>query len=149
MLEQWIGKQSVPVKNTIERGAVKKFAVAIGDRNPLYIDELYAKTSRYQGLIAPPTFVQTLEYGKIEGMPVPRKGVVHGEQKYMFTRPLQVGEDIWCYAKLADVYEKKGSNGLLTFVVTDRIGEDRRGERIYTATTVTVWSESVRKELGV
>ena len=39
MLKDTIGKRSEKVKNTIERGAVKKFAEAIGDFSPIYFDE--------------------------------------------------------------------------------------------------------------
>ena len=34
-----IGKRSDYVKNVIERGAVKKFAEAIGNLHPIFIDE--------------------------------------------------------------------------------------------------------------
>ena len=40
---KWVGKESVPVKNEVEKGAIRKFAEAIGDPNPLYHDEAYAK----------------------------------------------------------------------------------------------------------
>ena len=149
MLKQWIGKQSIPVTNVIERGAVKKFAEATGDLNPLYIDEGFAQKSRYQGLIAPPTFEKALEYGQIEGLPYPKKGAIFGEQTYFFNRPLKVGESISCYIKLEDVYEKESSKGTLTFLVLDRVGEDLQGERIYTARSIIVLTETVRKELGV
>lgn len=147
MFEKWIGKQSVPVKNDVERGAVKKFAEAIGDPHPLYVDEDYAKNTIYGGLIAPPTFPQTFDYGKIEGLPLPQKGLIHGEQSYTYNRPLKVGEEVWCYTKLENVYEKTGGSGTLMFLVFDRIGEDREGQRIYTARSVAIMTEAVRKEL--
>jgi len=34
---------------------IQNFARAIGDMNPLYFDEDYAKKSAYEGLIAPPS----------------------------------------------------------------------------------------------
>jgi acyl dehydratase len=145
MLKEWIGKQSNPIKNTIEAGAVKKFALAIGDDNPLYTDAQAANESRYGGLIAPPTYPFTLDYGKIEGLPLPSKGLIHGEQIFSYDRPLQIGEDIFCFTMLADVYDKEGSNGTMTFVVTDRVGEDVRGERVFTARSITVIMGAVRK----
>ena len=35
--------------------AVRKYCHAVGDLNPLYLDEDYAKKSPYRGLIAPPS----------------------------------------------------------------------------------------------
>ncbi|MBA4116191.1 MAG: MaoC family dehydratase N-terminal domain-containing protein, partial [Rubrobacter sp.] len=64
-LEQFIGQRSEPVMNVVEKGAVRKFAEAIGDLNPLYMDEEVAKASRYGRLIAPPTFPRTFDYGEI------------------------------------------------------------------------------------
>ena len=56
MFKDQIGKQSNKVKNTVERGAVKKFAEAIGDLHPIYFDEETGRNSRYKDNIAPPTF---------------------------------------------------------------------------------------------
>lgn len=147
MLKEQIGKQSIPVKNTIERGAVKKFAEALGDPHPLYIDEAYAASTRYEGLIAPPTFERVLDYGVIEGLPLPKKGIIHGEQKYQFSRPLKVGEVVWCSTKLVDVYEKTGGNGTMTFYVMEKSGVDPQGERIFAAVSVNIITEAVRKEM--
>lgn len=148
MLKQWIGKQSVPTKNIIEYGAVQKFADAIGDMNLLYFDEEYAENSPYKGLIAPPTFEKTLNYKSIEGLPLPNKGLIYGEQKYIYKRPLKAGEQVWCYVKLADVYEKQGSGGTLKFLVMEKVGEDGQGERIYTAKSVLIITETVLKTCG-
>ncbi|MBA3474210.1 MAG: MaoC family dehydratase N-terminal domain-containing protein, partial [Rubrobacter sp.] len=49
-VERFIGYRSEPVTNVVEKGAVKKFAEAIGDPNPLYVDEEAAKASRYGAL---------------------------------------------------------------------------------------------------
>ena len=145
MLKDWIGKQSPAIKNRVEQGAVEKFALAIGDKNPLYLDEEFAKTTRYEGLIAPPTFPVTFDYGKIDGIPLPSKGLIHGEQIFSYDRPLKVGEVINCYTKLADVYDKSGGNGVMTFVVMERIGEDVTGNRVYSAKSIVVITEAVRK----
>jgi hypothetical protein len=46
-----------PYLTEVTRDAVRHWAWAIGDRNPLYLDEAYAKASRHEGLIAPPTML--------------------------------------------------------------------------------------------
>ena len=58
MREQAIGTESEPVTVDVEKGAILKFAQAIGDENPLWNDEAAARRTRYGGLIAPPTFLR-------------------------------------------------------------------------------------------
>ena len=51
-----IGNADPPRVFEVEKGAIKKYADAVGDRNPLYWDEEYARKSRYGSIIAPPGF---------------------------------------------------------------------------------------------
>jgi len=46
-------------KFPIEAGHIMMFARAIGDKNPIYSDDEYAKSTEPGGIIAPPTFVQS------------------------------------------------------------------------------------------
>ncbi|MGI6125983.1 MAG: MaoC family dehydratase N-terminal domain-containing protein [Planifilum sp.] len=146
MWQSLVGSRSRPVINWVERGAVRKFAEAIGDLNPLYLDEEVAKKSRYRRLIAPPTFPQTFDYGTIEGLRLPESGLIHGEQRFDYVRPLFVGEEIHCYRVFQDMYEKKGSRGRLTFLVFSRVGEDRKGETLFKTRDVIIVTETVLKE---
>ncbi len=52
-LAELIGSQSDPVILEVERGAIRKYAQAVGDPNPLYSDVEYAKKSKYGELICP------------------------------------------------------------------------------------------------
>lgn len=152
VIERWrslVGARSEPVANLIERGAVRKFAEAIGDPNPLYVDEGIAKKSRYGGLVAPPTFPRTLEYGQIEGMGWPDAGMIHGEHQVSYaSRPLLVGEELYCYTKFENYYEKESRGGLLGFIVMERFGEGPGGERRFTMRDVAIVTPALRKALG-
>ena len=55
-----IGMQSEARLVEVERGAIRRFAEAIGDPNPLYNDEAAARKTRFGGMIAPPTFCRSL-----------------------------------------------------------------------------------------
>ena len=46
-------------KFPVEKSHVMMFARSIGDSNKIYFDEDYAKESECEGIIAPPTFVQS------------------------------------------------------------------------------------------
>lgn len=149
MFSELIGKRSNKVRNTVERGAVKKFAEAIGDLHPIYVDEEYGKNSRYQGNIAPPTFPRVFDYGTIDGLKLPAAGLIHGEQSFSYERPLLVGEDVYCYSELTNFYEKEGSAGKMTFLVIKNIGEDEHGQLIFSSSSVLIITEAVRKGMKV
>lgn len=139
-----VGSRSEPVRNLVERGAVRRFAEAIADPNPLYVDEKVAEQSRYGALLAPPTFPRTFDYGRIEGLELPSAGLIHGEFRISYERPLLVGEELLCRMELKDSYDKQGRRGLLGFLVFERTGESVDGERVFTTNDVVVVTEALR-----
>ena len=147
--ERFVGLRSDPVVNVVEKGAVRKFAEAIGDPNPLYVDEAAAEASRYGGLIAPPTFPRTFEYGEVEGLGPPGQGYLHGEHRIRYERPLFVGEELTCYAEVKDYYEKEGRGGTLGFLISERVGESLAGERIFTMLDTAILTPPMRESLGL
>ncbi|WP_054636087.1 MaoC family dehydratase N-terminal domain-containing protein [Thalassobacillus sp. C254] len=149
MYKSVIGKKSSKVKNTVERGMVKRFAEAIGDPHPIYIDEETGAKSRYQCNIAPPTFPRAFDYGEISGLDLPKKGLIHGEQNYHYERPLCIGEELYCYFEVNNYYEKDGKNGLMGFLVIKRYGEDPNGTLIFTEEMTAIITETVRKAMKV
>lgn len=149
MFRQVIGEESKKVKNVVEKGIVKRFAESIGDLHPIYVDEEVGRQSRYGRNIAPPTFPRVFDYGEIEGLHLPNKGLIHGEQIYHYERPLLVGEELYCYTQVKDYYEKEGKNGLMGFLVTKRYGEDLQGNVIFTEEATIIITEKVRKAMEV
>ncbi len=147
MWQDLIGARSRPAINWIERGAVRRFAEAIGDSNPLYLDEEAAKRTRHGGLIAPPTFAITLDYGQIDGLRLPSEGLLHGEQRISAARPLRVGEMIMGQDVFENCYEKQGGRGLLTFLVFSQTGTDERGDVALTMRKLLIVTETVRRGL--
>lgn len=133
---QHIGATSAPHDYEVEKGAIRRFAEAIGDDNPLSTDEAFAKQQGYAGLVAPPTFPATFR------VPLPVtfeiSHVLHGEQEYSYTRPIVAGETIRCVAKIVDIYEKQGSFGAMTFLVTEISGEDMDGKPVFTGKSVSI-----------
>lgn len=143
MFEDKLGARSTPVRNTVERGAVRRFADAVGDPSPLYRDEDAAARSRWGRLLAPPTFPRTFDFGRIDGVELPPAGVIHGEQTYHYRRPLLVGEELLCHTELVDSYAKPGGNGLLTFVVFRRVAVDAEGREVMSSDEVYILTEAV------
>ena len=70
--ERFVGLRSELVRNLVERSTVRRFAETIADPSPLYVDEGAAARSRYGRIVAPPTFLRTFNYLRIEGLELPR-----------------------------------------------------------------------------
>jgi len=135
-----VGRKSKPARHLIERGAIRRFAEAIGDSNPLWVDEEYARKTRHGGIVAPPTFPFTLPAGSNvrEGLPIDLKKILHGEIEFEYRRPLRAGEVITCSAEIVDFYLKEGKSGVMSFLVTETRGVDERGEWVYKFRSTTV-----------
>jgi acyl dehydratase len=139
LFKPFIGIESNPVKNEVEKGAIRKFAEAIGDPNPLYRDEEYAKTTRFGRIIAPPTFCRTFDYGEIPGLNFKREGLIHGEQHFEYLKPIGAGDVLFCSTKLADAYEKEGKLGRMTFLVFEQKGVNEQGETVFIARSNVIY----------
>jgi acyl dehydratase len=74
------------------RLAILRFAEGIGDDNPLWTDAEYAGTSRFGGLIAPPSFI----FACLGSVQVGWRGLggFHAETRMQFHRPINVGDKI-------------------------------------------------------
>jgi acyl dehydratase len=131
-----IGVTSAPMDFEVEKGAIRRFVEALGDDNPLFVNEEYAKSCGFANVIAPPTFPTTFR------VPLPVKfeisRVLHGEQEYTYTRPIVAGETLRCVSTIVDVYEKQGSLGAMTFLVTEISGSDPQGQPVFTGRGVAI-----------
>jgi len=139
-----LGKEFPPFAVTLERGKVKEFARAIGDLNPLYLDDRVGAASEWGDLIAPPTFAITFRDEGADTNALLRElgtdisRVLHGEQEFEIHRPLQPGQTYLCRAKVVDIYEKTGKSGPMAFVVRETAITDRDNEVVATMRAVTV-----------
>lgn len=148
LYEEFVGLSSEPVENTVEKGAVRKFAEAIADPNPLYVDEASARQGHYGRLFAPPTFPRTFDYRYVPGLQLPDAGLIHGEFHISYECPLSVGDEVFCRVTLKGFYDKQSRSGLLGFLFFERVGETPQGERVFTMNDTVVVTEAVRKGLG-
>ena len=124
MRQQAIGHESAPVTHDIEKGAIIKFAQAIGDPNPLFNDEVQARKSRYGGLIAPPTFLRSMVSAR-PALPfdLPLERLLDGGSDWEYFHPVRAGDRITAISEIADINERTGRMGLMiitSIVVTYR-----------------------------
>jgi len=139
-----IGKQAAPQTCEVTRTAIRRFARAIGDASPLYVDEDYARKTQWKGIVAPPTFFFTLGYyddapgtqlredGRPVGteldVPLPVSRTVGGASAVEFGEPIRPGDTITSTRRVADVYCKEGKSGLLYFTIVETTYTNQNGE---------------------
>jgi acyl dehydratase len=138
-----IGKESSPFVVTVERGKIKEFARALGDDNPLYLDDQVGQASPWGDIIAPPTFMTTFRDGADSGAFLRELGtdisrVLHGEQEFELYRPIRPGETFVCRSKVLDVYEKTGRSGPMAFVARETSVTDQTNEIVALVRHITV-----------
>lgn len=136
-----IGKSTPTYTMEVEKGHIRRFAQALGDDNPLYHDEEYAKKSRHGGIIAPPTFPTVFGFeGErvLEGLAINYARLLHGEQEYEYFRPLRAGDTISFSTKIVDVTEKQGKSGIMDIITTEMTGLDRESEKVFVGRSTVV-----------
>ena len=126
-----IGVESEPVVNEVERGAIVKFAQAIGDANPLFQDDVDARKSHYGGIIAPPTFFRSLRAGSARvDVQSPYNRSLDGGSEWEFFQPVRPGDRITVTNYLADVFERQGRLGLMLFMVRETKYVNQLGQEV-------------------
>ena len=139
-----LGKEFPPYVVTVERGKIKEFARAIGDTNPLYLDDRVGQASEFGDVIAPPTFAITFRdeandtHAFLRELGTDISRLLHGEQEFELFRPLQPGQIYTCRAKVVDIYEKSGRTGPMAFVVRETSITDHTNEIVATMRSTSV-----------
>ena len=123
-IKDLIGKESEPVTLEVEGGHIRRFAEAIEDLNPLYIEERHARKSNYGGIIAPPTFIMAIcdhdwMDNNIMSIDSPAKNIFNGGNEIELYEPLRVGDKITVTSRLVDAVVKEGSVGKMLFLIWD------------------------------
>ncbi len=128
-----IGRESEPVLQEVERGAVRRLAEALGDPNPLYTEEEAARVTGYAGLLAPPTFPAVLAVNERfrHSLDLGTRSLLHSEQQFEYGRPIVAGDRIIVRNRVADVQEKSGPSGPMDVIVVEAEGRSPEGELFF------------------
>jgi acyl dehydratase len=116
------------------RVKIADFAEAIGDRNPLYTNASAAQAAGYPDVIAPPTFpiVITMAASRAAiadpGLGLNYALVVHGEQRFTYSRPLHAGDVVVAQSTISGIREV----GSMTMVTTETEIRTVDGEHVCT-----------------
>jgi acyl dehydratase len=114
----------------VGREKIREFADAIGDANPAYRDPAAAQAYGHPDVIAPPTFAVIVSQRASAGVIFdPELGldysrVVHGEQRFVYTRPVRAGDRLVSELIIESIRSVAGNDILGTRAeVTTETGE--------------------------
>lgn len=128
-----IGVESEPTTVLVEKEPIRRFAEAIGDPNPVYRDEAYAKSLGYRSVIAPPGFAIYYCFPIKRGQPGPRFRPpfvrnLNGGNEFEYFQPIQAGDVISISDKIADMTEREGRMGKMLITTRETICRNQKGE---------------------
>lgn len=142
-----IGSESEPFLAEVERGAIRKFAEAIGDPNPLYRSTVFARSMGHADVIAPPTFPVTFRAPSepIWTRNLDRRRVLAGEMRFEYRRPIVAGDRFECRIRFTGVDRAVGRSGAMEFLRQEMHGKDAAGQPVFIQHRTTIYREAGRK----
>lgn len=152
-IKAWIGREAVyEAPEELGRAAIRYFALAIGDENPLYFDDEYARANGYDGVIAPPTLVcETNQFiasgrpgsayiGHSWDLPVTGCRLIRGGNDYEFFRPVRPEDRVTVRWRLVDITERTTSKGVpMLVIVSEATYTDEKGEQLAKNTETIIY----------
>lgn len=141
-LKGWIGHEvHYPAHEELGRASIRYFALALGDDNPLYRDDAYAKDAGHPSVIAPPTLIcETCQYadrrpeangyiGHEWHLPISHYRMIRAGNDYEFFRVVLPEDRISVTWTLENIVERASSRGgTQLFVSSAACYKDAAGE---------------------
>ena len=132
-----------PDSFVVGREMVRAFARSVKADHPAHLDEAAAAELGYDALIVPPTFVTIL--AKLVQADFMRKvdtgydtmQIVQVDQKFVFHRPILVGDELHARMEIESVVERFGAD----IVVTRNTLHDGNGELVLESYTTVMGHE--------
>jgi acyl dehydratase len=124
----------------VSRVKIADFADAIGDPSPVYRSRAAAQAAGHPDVIAPPTFAIVVSMAnsakavRDPGLGLNYAMVVHGEQRFEYTRPIQAGDVLIATTTISNIRE----TGKLSMINTTTDISTESGEQVCTAHSILV-----------
>jgi acyl dehydratase len=135
------GREFPPVAPyLVGREKVREFARAVLATSPLHVDPEAARAAGYADVVAPPTFAVVVQEATLaQLLAEPDAGidftrVVHGDQRFTFSRPIVAGDELGARLRVASVK----SLGAHSMVTAETIVTDVGGAHVVTAISTLV-----------
>jgi len=120
-----VPRKTIPY--TLTRDAIALYCRSVGETHPMYFDEAYARTTRYGGLIAPPSIHILLMFSCTPADDWMRSpGTVNAGQSWSYNIPARPNDVITLQARALDKFIKRER----LFVVHDNVFFNQKGDVI-------------------
>ena len=136
----------------IGAASIRKFALSIGDPNPIYADGAYASGTAYGGIIAPPTLVcETMQYmvgdldeagGPAARVQLPLGLEIRGSNDYHFHQTVRPDDRLAVQWRVGDIREREGTTGKLLIVTSEVSYRNQHGALLATNTETNLFRVS-------
>jgi acyl dehydratase len=139
---KYIGHTMPMYSATVDNSRLRFFAKAIGQTDPIYVDEQAAMATGHSGLPIPPTFLLCMEGESPDPaalrnlLGIDYKRLLHGEQGFTYHRMSYAGDTLNFEQRIDDIYDKK--NGALEFVVRKTRVTNQHAEHVADLRSVLV-----------
>lgn len=117
--EFWVNQERCVVK-TIEESDVRAFAEVSGDKNPIHIDEEYAKKSIFGKRIVH-GMLSAAYISAVIGNEFPGIGTIYMGQNMRFLKPVYIGDEVKVLVRIKEL--QQNGRALLQTDVMNRNGE--------------------------
>ena len=137
-----VGKAYPATTYAVGREKVREYAHAVGETNPLYLDEEAARAAGYADVVAPPMFAVVFAARAVApGMFDPDVGMnfammVHGGQEFVWGPLVVAGDEITTTASVKSISERDG----MGFYVFETVSVNQAGDEVARGT----WTNIVR-----
>lgn len=148
-------------KDPVSAAAIKKYAIAVDDRNPLYLDDDYARQSKHGGIVAPYTYIfennhdfyQPLEEtgvtkGHVESFPPPFDMIIRGGNEYELVQRVRPDDIISFTRTVKSVSLREGKAGPMVVLVNEYTYRNQRGETLAVNRETFIYTSRPKRQEG-
>ena len=124
----------------VGREKVREFSRAVFATSPINLDPEAARAAGYSDIVAPPTFAVVIQESTLaQLLAEPDAGidftrVVHGDQRFTYTRPIVAGDELTATLRVASVKSLGGHS----MVTAESSIVDSTGAHVVTAISTLV-----------
>jgi acyl dehydratase len=146
-----VGSVAASATGEVNRRDWQRWAVAVGDHNPLYFDSEYARANGFRDIICPPLFLQYAVLGvtRLTGLradgssgaasgslafPRAPKRMAGGES-FTFHLPAYHRDEIQMVRAIESITEKRGRSGRFVLVTWHTMYRNQHGDLVAEAST--------------
>ena len=152
-IRSWVGHEGPSETAEVTQHDIERYAHAVGNLSPLFLDEAEASASPFGGIVAPFQFYsipflqprrhEELKEDGIPGSggaqpPIPLPRTMAGGQEVEYRRPIRPGDVLTRQSRISSIEERRGRSGPLVFTTTETTYSDAAGEPVVIVRSMSI-----------